>query len=247
MPDDDQERSQFLRPGWIASAAVLAIVLVVGVVAAVVSANRADSSPAPSAAVTTASSVPEAPPPSPAAVAGSVCGLDDVRTPATLTVAPEAIWKYQGTTAYPTSPTYGPIETTQSGVRSCFQRSPEGALFAAANAAVQGSDPAVSEEWGQYVLSQGEYRAPLLDELGSTSASEGRRMNIVGFRILGYDGLTARVDLAIRASAQAETVTLSAVYDLVWQDGDWKINAAVPSPLDVSSVPDVVGYVAWRA
>lgn len=247
MPhDDDQERSPFLRPGWIASAAVLAAVLVMGLVAAVYSATRADPAPAPSVASSPALTGTSAPTTSPAAAAESVCGLAGITTEGTLATAPKATWQYQGTTAYPTSPTYGPGETKKSGVRYCFQHSPEGALFAAANAVVQGSDPSVSEEWGQYVLGQGEYRDQLLGQLGSTSTSEGRRMNIVGFRILSYDGSSARVDLAIRASAKAEAVALSGVYELVWQDGDWKISADVPAPLDVSSVPDLAGYVAWR-
>ena len=71
-------------------------------------------------------------------------------------------------------------------------------------------------------------------------------MSIVGFRLLHYDGETARVDLAARASSQGQTVTVSGVYELIWQDGDWKISADVAEPLNVATIPDLAGYIPWE-
>ena len=63
------------------------------------------------------------------------------------------------------------------------------------------------------------------------------RLQVVGFRVLSYDGENARVDLAVRGSSEGTTVTASAVYKLVWEDGDWKINANVSTPFDFARFP----------
>lgn len=68
---------------------------------------------------------------------------------------------------------------------------------------------------------------------------------IQGFRILAYDGSSARVDVGSRGSVQGQTVTVSGVYELVWQDGDWKLSTDVPEPLNVAAIPDLTGYIAW--
>ncbi|WP_454044647.1 hypothetical protein [Cellulosimicrobium sp. Marseille-Q8652] len=245
MATDDNEQNPFTRPGFIAAAVVVALVVVLGIVIAIVNATRSDDpAPAPSSPSPTMSAAPTSEP-SDVADGASVCGLEGVELSGTLSIAPEAEWAYQGTTAYPTSPEYGPRETTADGVRFCFQHSPTGALFMAANALVQGSDPAVSGAWVDYSLADGPYRDELIGQVGDTSGSEGTRMNLAGFRMLAYDGDTARVDLAVRASSGGQNVTLSGVYELVWQDGDWKISADVAQPLNTATVPDLAGYITW--
>lgn len=243
--EDNEERSPFARPGFIAAAVVVALIVVLGIVLAIVNATRAD--PEPSATSSSAPSASAAPTSEPSEAAGgaSVCGLTGEDLSGSLSTAPGAEWQYQGTTAYPTSSEYGPAETDEAGFRYCFQRSPEGALFMAANALVQGSDPSVSQEWVGYALADGPHREDLLSEVGAASGSEGTRMSIAGFRLLHYDGETARVDLAVRASSQGQNLTLSGVYELVWQDGDWKISADVPQPLNTATVPDLAGYITW--
>ena len=133
-----------------------------------------------------------------------------------------------------------------SGVRYCFEHTPAGAVFAAANAAVQGSDPTVSANWVKYAIGEGPFRAQVLAESG-TASSSNPRMSIAGFRLLSYNGRTAEVDIAIRTAVGATTVTASGVYMLVWQGGDWKLSADVAKPLDVAPIPDLAGYVFWGA
>jgi hypothetical protein len=247
MATDDNEHNPFTRPGFIAAAVLVALVVVLGIVIAIVSATRSDdpdTAPEPSSPSPTTSAAPTT---EPSNVAGgaSVCGLEGEELTGTLSTAPDAEWAYQGTTAYPTSPEFGPGETTADGVRFCFQHSPTGALFMAANALVQGSDPAVSQRWIDYGLADGPHREELIGEVGDTSGSGGTRMNLAGFRMLAYDGDTARVDLAVRASSEGQNLTLSGVYELVWQDGDWKISADVAQPLNTATVPDLAGYITW--
>ena len=37
------------------------------------------------------------------------------------------------------------------------------------------------------------------------------------------------------------------VYELVWQDGDWKISADTQTPLDSAPIPNTAGYIIWGA
>lgn len=247
MATDDNEQNPFTRPGFIAAAVLVALVVVLGIIIAIVSATRSDDpdpAPEPSSPSPTTSAA-QTTEPSDAAGGASVCGLEGEELTGTLSTAPDAEWAYQGTTAYPTSPEFGPGETTADGVRFCFQHSPTGALFMAANALVQGSDPAVSQTWIDYGLADGPHREELIGEVGDASGSDGTRMSLAGFRMLAYDGDTARVDLAVRASSEGQNLTLSGVYELVWQDGDWKISADVAQPLNTATIPDLAGYITW--
>lgn len=246
MTEDNEEQSPFTRRGFVAATVVVAVIVVLGLVIVIVNMTRDDPDPTPtsstSAEPTTAAPTSEPP----EAVGGaSVCGLPGEVLEGTLTTAPAAEWEYQGTTAYPTSSEFGPGDTSAGGVRFCFERSPEGALFAAANSLVQGSDPSIAEEWLQYIVAEGPFRDQLLADVGSGTTGEGTRLAIVGFRVLAYDGETARIDLAVRATSQGQTITLSGVYELVWQEGDWKISADVAQPLNMATIPDTAGYIAW--
>ena len=245
MAEDNEQQSPFTRPGFVAATVVIALIVVLGLVIVIVNMNRDDPDPAPttSTSVEPTSAAPTSEPPE--AVGGaSVCGLPGEVLEGTLTTAPAAEWEYQGTTAYPTSSEFGPGDTSAGGVRFCFERSPEGALFAAANSLVQGSDPSIAEEWLQYIVAEGPFRDQLLADVGSGTTGEGTRLAIVGFRVLAYDGETARIDLAVRGTSQGQTITLSGVYELVWQEGDWKISADVAQPLNMATIPDTAGYIA---
>lgn len=249
MAEEQDEQSPWTRGGFIGAAVVVAVVAVLGIVLAITTTTGPDEEQAAPTPTTTASepvTAPEASAP-PSQGDGSVCGLDGEQLTGTLPTAPAAEWQYQGTTAYPTSSTFGPGETSADGVRSCFQRSPEGAVLMAANAFVQGSDPATAGPWGEYAIADGENRAQLVSDLGNTSGGADSRIDLVGFRLLAYDGDTARVDLAARTTVGGDTVTVSGVYELVWGDGDWKINSDVDEPLDIAAIPDPAGYISWAA
>lgn len=247
-PGENQRQSPFARPGFIAAAVVVVLIVVAGIVIGIASmmgnGDTETEPPLPPEPETTTTA--EAPEPS---IDESVCGLDGEAQSGTVSTAPDAEWHYQGTTAYPTSATYGPIETNDDGVRYCFQHSPEGAVFAAANAVVQSSDAEVAADWIEYFLStETPDREKLLVEDGTQPAgsSADMRMNIEGFRVLTYEGDSARIDLAVRAAGSGNTIHASAVYDLVWEDGDWKfLPQDVDNPLRLAEIPDTAGYIAW--
>lgn len=245
MANEDTEQSPWTRPGFVAAAIVVALVLILATVLGVGALRDNDEDlPSPTSPATAEPTPSQTADPS---AEESVCGLDGVNLDGSVTSPIPATWEFQGTIAYPTSEEFGPGAHTDQGIRSCFQRSPEGAILMAANAVAQGSDPETGAAFGASALGRGEHRDELLQEIGTPAGSAGSRLNIVGFRLLSYDGKTATIDLAIQGSAQGENVTLSGVYHLVWQDGDWKISADVREPLDVATIPDLAGYVAWGA
>ena len=247
MAEDENEQSTFTKPGFLAGAGLVAVLIIAGIVLTVVNVVGGDddetaSTPAPT------SSASAAPSATPTAAAGgeSVCGLGGEELSGTLTTAPDAEWQYQSTSAYPSSSEFGPIETAPAGYRFCFQHSPSGALFAASNAVVQAFDNPGDTAWADYFLSEGTYREALLTAPADDGAATAR-LNIVGYRLLSYEGETARVDVALRGSADGETVTASAVYDLVWEAGDWKADTSVAEPFSFAVIPDTSGYTLFTA
>lgn len=250
MAEDKEQQSPFTRPGFVAATVVIALIVVLGLVIVIVNMTRDDPDPAPptstSAEPTTAAPTSEPPE---AAGGASVCGLPGEVLEGTLSAAPAAEWAFQDTTAYPTSPEFGPGETNADGVRYCFQHSPEGAVFAAANAVVQGSDSELVGAWLDYFVADGPHRDAVLSQGAGTGGSgQGVRVEVAGFRLLAYDGQTARVDVAVRGATGGQTVNLSMVYLLVWEGGDWKLSVTDPNaPINVANIPDLAGYISWGA
>lgn len=224
-------------------AAVLVIALVVlGAVLALGGRDEPGDTPTATAAAATTTPVPAG------AGVESVCGLPGYADSGTLTTPPAAEWLFQGTTAYPTAPEYGPGAATPEGVRYCFQHTPTGALFAAANAIAQGSDPATARAWLEYFLAASPAREELLADSSEASSSSNTRLEIAGFRVLSYDGDGARIDVAARVAGSGNTAYGSIIYELVWEDGDWKLHVTNPeSPLNMAQIPDLAGYINWGA
>lgn len=245
MADEENEQNPWTRPGFVAAAGVVAVVVVLGVVLAVITALRDDGQDPEATATPTQTSAAPTADPTAAAGGASVCGLDGAEMDGSLSTAPTAEWAFQGTTAYPTSGEYGPGESTPAGVRYCFQHSPEGAVFAAANAVVQGSDPGTVGAWLDYFVAAGPSRDAVVNA-GGAAGNTGARVNVAGFRLLSYDGDAATVDVAVRGAIEGQTVNLSMVYDLVWEAGDWKLRVDDPrAPIDVATLPDLAGYITW--
>lgn len=244
--DDEDQQSAFAKPGFLVAAVIVALVVVAGVILGIVNATREE--PESNAAVPPPSTTSATPTPkqTEAVGKGSVCDLPGESLSGTVSVPPEAVWEYQDTIAFPVSGEFGPGTTNADSVRYCFQRSPEGALFAAANGLAQGSGSS-SAEWIDYFLADDALnRQELVDEVGAGAPSDAR-LSLEGFKVLKYDGNTARVDLAARGTGSGQSVYVSVVYDLVWQDGDWKLSPQDSSnPLRMAQIPDLAGYVTWR-
>lgn len=243
-PTDTGQENPLARPRFLVAGVVVLLIVALGGVLIIRNAQSRDV--AEQLPVESSRPSITAPPPSSTSATGSsVCGLDEPRIQKPVTKAPAVGWEYDGTIAYPTSPEYGPGEKAPEGYRYCFQHSADGALIMAANAVVQGSNPKTGSSWAEYALGDGPYKDQLSEEIGSASGADGTRMKVVGYRILDFTGQAARVDLGINVSSQNEVLFVSAVYELKWQDGDWKLSADVPNPLDIATIPDVAAYIPW--
>lgn len=63
--------------------------------------------------------------------------------------------------------------------------------------------------------------------------------------MLAYEGESARVDIAFKGTSQGTAVAGSLVAELVWENGDWKLDASNPNPARITELPDLAGYTSW--
>lgn len=245
--DETTQQSPFRRPGWIIAAVVVGLLIVGAVVVWIVSSVSSSGDPEP--APTPSGSSTSAPAPSEGAAGGSsVCGLDLVEMSGTLDTAPPTTWDYAGTTPFPVSDEFGPADTTDSGIKMCFARTPEGAALAASVGMGYLMNPDTIWPWREYALAAG----PIRDQtLGSRTpapeVSSEVRSEVTAFRLLSYDGDSARVDVGVTVTGNGNTAYLSVVMPLVWEDGDWKVNYSESDLTDrPAQLPNLAGYIYWE-
>ncbi|OKL54007.1 hypothetical protein BSZ39_06270 [Bowdeniella nasicola] len=66
--------------------------------------------------------------------------------------------------------------------------------------------------------------------------------------MLKYSGDSAFVDVLYRGTAKGKTHYISMVYNLIWQDGGWKLNVTNPKqPIDGAEIADTSGYIPWQS
>ena len=226
----------------IGSAVVVAAIVVLGLVLSLTNLFGGKTEPTPTPAPSPSSPATAAPT---AQNEASVCGLDAVEMSGTVTTAPTATWALVGTTAAPSINGQGPGEVENDGFRSCYARTPTGALLAASNLLAMGSEaPLLGKKMNERSTVPGPGRDAAMARPPAQVDSSGVRIQIAGFRINRYDGNTADVDIAIRTSTG---VIAAQVFTLKWVEGDWKVVLAdsgdLPSPM--SQLPSLSGYVAW--
>jgi hypothetical protein len=223
--------------GWLA-AAVVAVIVALGVVLSVTGVfGGGDPATPPAAAAPSPTADPQ----------GSVCGLTDVALSGPVDQAPaDAQWVLVGTIAAPSVPGQGPGLVDDDGFRSCFAHTPTGAVVAAANLAALGSYPPVRARFNEQALAPGAGRDAVLAKPAAQGASDGPRLELVGFQLLRYTGDQADVDLALRTSTGS---LLGFTGYLTWAEGDWKVRLADDGS-DLSSVSPISSldaYVPWSA
>jgi hypothetical protein len=244
------EKSPWVQPGFIAAAAVVALLVVLGIILAVTGGSTPDTGTANPAVA-----------PAPAQPAGadpdaSVCGLD-AGSQGIPTAAPKATWKLRGTVAVPTAPkSFGP-QSSDGGVPSCFAHSPTGALFAMVN--IQAAMGELAKHPGRYpidkvlrmiapgpgrdALKRAVAKSPVAQQ-GSTKSSA----QVSGFNVIRYDSNTAVIDVAFAGDRPDTAGYVHGQSTLQWVDGDWKLELAQNGgPFDaVQAIPNLTGYVPWR-
>jgi hypothetical protein len=244
MTERPQERNPFTRPGFVVAAAFIALIIIGGVIlgfsGALAKPTASGQTPPSPAATPTASAEPQ--------LTGgeSVCGLEGVSTTGTAETPPQVEWTTVGNFPVPGNPEVGPGKTTEDGLRICYQRTPEGALLAAINYLGAGTDARLVGPVSAYAPAKGPGRKAAIASARDSSGAGSVRAEVVGYRILNYDGTAAKIDLALRAETGQYS---SFVYDLVWEDGDWRIvlTNEGTAPTQPSQITNLDRYVQWSA
>lgn len=244
---DEKPRSPYARVGWIAAAVVIIALVTAFVFVMVTSGGDSEPGTSPSAAETLQ------PSPSPEVTPGdesaSTCGIAAVKMDGTVSRAPETAWLYVGTTSFPGSSEFGPLDQVpQSDIYTCFARTPEGAVLAASTAMAYMMSPEKAQAWREYALAPGPVRDKLLGEPPTPATGlADYRVQISGFRLLSYDGNEAKVDVGVMVQGNGKTIYMSSAVPLVWMDGDWKANFSLDD-LNISpaNLRDLAGYVMWK-
>lgn len=223
------------RPGrgFIAGAAVVAVLVVAGVAVSLGAAfggHPSEPTPASRAAGPVAG--------------GSTCGLTGLdRADATLTAAPVTRWTTVGTMAAPASATAGPGRQQQDGLRSCYAHTVTGALFAVANVWAMGSDPRLYRQVLEQNTASGPGRgAALQQDVGPSNT--GMSAQIAGFKVTAYSPSEATVDIAFQLSSGTQ---ISFPTPVRWQDGDWKVELADDGTpvFRPTTLQSLAGYIPW--
>lgn len=236
--------SFFDRNSWWWVAATIVIIIPLGLVLILALPSSKDD-PAPTGPDSAPPPAPlSSPAPNPSGGPTDATGWDDLGcngtkgSTETPTLPPKAAWEPVGAGVAPTSADYGPTQVS-GYVRTCFQHSPTGALFAALNivsaiAVAPSAERAAVLEAG---MTPGAYR----DEAMDTPAGE------LGWKIAAFhvEGCSAeRCNLVLVVAAKGAFGTLNV--PLVWTAGDWRVDGTRNAGGGgIDSIPP--GYVSWGA
>lgn len=161
----------------------------------------------------------------------------------TLAKAPSTTWEPWGVTVLAGSENAGPEQSNDHGIRSCYARTAEGALYALANGAAYCTDSRYSTEAMGLIVAKGPGHDAAVEAARDAQPCQPSADLVRGYRVASYDGTTATITLAIEISDKLATVS----YQLIWEDGDWKFVVTDDGgmPLAPSSVDDLDGFTVW--
>ena len=221
------------------AAAVLVLIVLLAIALIVLRpAPEPDAAPAPAPTAST-------PAPSTLREQGeSVCGLEpgDQVVPSVAPVSTD--WELVGSVAAPTAPASIGPGLVEDGLRSCYARSPLGALYAATGFLATTSEPRLRLPAVRDLTAKGEGRDTALDLItGSDPGGAGSGLQIAGFTFLNWDPRSAVVDVAMNVEGTAVHLPVS----LRWEDGDWKVILPPDGDLydAIAALPNLTGYVPW--
>lgn len=181
----------------------------------------------------------------------SVCGLDATGG-TTLTKAPKKVeWEPIRSLYIPVSDEHGPgvvDEATQ--VRTCFSRTPEGALFSAVSMLGASADPELLVETIETRGADSPGKTIALgqaQERASQSDQTMPPMEVAGFRILSFSEDAASVEVVMSVDDGSQELYQTTSADMVWEDGDWKFKFGDDGSGGAVSaqVSDLSNYVKW--
>lgn len=186
--------------------------------------------------------------PSPRASAGDYrCADAQSSQQMRLDVAPAAAWAEFGGFRFP-------IPQSQQdavGVLRCFEHSPEGAVFAAAAGVSQLSDRELVVEVLKTRVQPSAVQASMLAEVearGDDLPDANVRTRVAGFRLAGYDGTRARVDVGFEVERAGATRFFTQLVPLAWDEErqDWLLAFSERDQGGVVELTSLAGYTLWE-
>ncbi len=223
---------------WVASAALLAVVVLVGVLVVITTSGETEQ-PRPNAQPP-AQQQPSTPPQSDES---SEAPQGDQSIPES---APQSQWELIQGVAVPTHPEAGPHQH-RGGVAKDYQRSPVGALHAAWQIQTR---YLISDTWREVVDQQ------VLDGPGKQAYIQARSQvtddslasedtaQVAGFRFVTYTADTAVIQFAAKSPQGGLMGTTATVR---WSEGDWKLELQPNGAASPTSQPlnDLTFYTPW--
>lgn len=243
---DTQPRSPFSRPGFIASAVVIGVIVLAAIVVLVTSIvngdnGDVDATPTPSTSEPASPSASAEPTEDPADA--SVCGLEGFEEESSLDTAPTSDWELVGTVAAPSESPTGPGVIDSSGFRSCYAHTAEGALFAAVGYFAVSSDVRNTSRLHELLAA-----GPVKDQLDATPPAadpSATRLQVAGFKVDRYSPTEATIDVAWSVTSEGGTL-VSFPTVLRWEEGDWKVVISENGPpFAPTALENLGGYIPW--
>ena len=259
---DTNDNTSRTRPRWFGPALLALVLLLVGVAGWIIrdltAPNEAEAPTAPAASTAPTQGAAEAAIPQLGEDFAWDCQAQLNQD--AVSVADEAPevqdWVAAGYNVVPSSPEFGGCERRDSGLRVGYAHSEAGALMAAATYAMS-LDPSVSEEAAENVevgIAEGPNRDRIEEKAqrirdgveegddGSASASS----TLIGYSQDHYTDESASYQLIYSLpSDNGLTIKAAMQVDVVWEDGDWKLDPASGTELMTSDQHQGQPYVEW--
>lgn len=257
-----EEQNSQKRPRWVPAAVLAGVLVVLVVVALIVRGLTGDQNQSGAGQ----QSVPEASPETAPAVEGTTAVSKDLAmqcqeglTTATDSVASEAPqvdeWVSSGYNVVPVSSHHGGCQENESGLRTGFAHTPSGALLAATTYAIAVSPSGInaSDRLTESVA-EGPDRDQLVQRAEDITQGEAEGADPEALRsaeLIGYDQRQADAGSASFmlyleiTDSTGNRRTAAGQVDVVWEDGDWKVDPASGQDLMSVSATTTNPSVEW--
>lgn len=172
------------------------------------------------------------------AAAPTRCGFASTWSSRPVTSAPDVTWQQVGALAAPVSAKYGPAKVSgpDGAIRQCYQHSPTGAVLAAVNITIGGSDTAAGNQVVDKQFTPGKGKQEALDQ----EATEGTA-TIAGFQVQACTATKCLVSVAVSGNGNYGAATVP----LVWSAGDWMVDGTVAGTSAGQPIDNLSGYVPF--
>lgn len=241
-PGGEQSTSPWMRPAWLVSAGLLALIVVGAFGVLVVMPMLKPAAPTTTAPVSAPTQAPSPAAPLDSGVCPPLAAGPETKN---LAAGPaDTVWASLYGALAPQSKAAGPFVVDASGMRRCYSHDAAGALLARANFDAQlYGPPAVRTALAGYMTTKATRQVVVTQIKPTFTLPPNYEMPTVAGFSVSYAGDEATVELVYRVQGGALNVSRRT---MVWEDNDWRIKTAadgqVPDPQPVYSLTN---YVKW--